>query len=100
LNVIKAGLVSKSRTSHAVGDFTWLGWTVSWPQAKTKMRANLACVIPMHLLRQWAWEGVWRNCMLSSERKDVAYRASPNIHQRQSCSRTSPTLTSQHKEVI
>jgi len=37
LNVIvciKAGLLLKLRTSHAVGDLAWLGWTMSRPEAR------------------------------------------------------------------
>ena len=80
--MISAELLSKSRTSCAVG--LYFG-----PKAR---HTEVIWGIPRHLLGLWAWVSVRRNHMLPSEWTEVLYWASPNIRPWHSHPCTSLTL--------
>jgi len=74
LNVIEAGVLLKPRTSCAVGDFVRLGWTMLWLEAR-QAEATWELAWTMEILKLLlglrTWVDVWRNCKLSSERKNT-----------------------------
>jgi len=86
----------KLRMSHVVADLARLGWTAPRPearQAEVTWEPAWLVGITWHLLGLWAWASVCRNHMLPSGRKEVPYRASPNICQCHSHPCTSSTIT-------